>query len=495
MDYFDMITDTLDSMSMDAKDKFMDYLEFADINPTLMSIAEGLYAGFDKDMAAEQAGLKNRAVMMKYVPELREYLIDFCNTKVYLQIERPDNDDVKTYSQIVNRLAFGMQLSCDVNYTAVEKIFLEAKKLADSTDRILLSSYLEYMSIKIPLKKDSKELQDQLKQFLKSAKLAAGYVKLDTMTKSLNLDVMDGQISKEQQLRHVKKLLSDPIYKDVRIKKNKAFNIKLNKARYLELELSGDYTNMIRLCMDQCEEFSKSPFYYNSWVYQLAITYNGIKRFDLLEQTLSEKLNWKKLTPINEAVAKLLLCKSLMHQGKFEIAQNELDSIDVIIQEGTKLGPYIKQLRAEISYGVRDFSLAKQLILTMPAKITKSKEGYNLSNQLLLILCHYQLDNPKLAITSMRNLKRYCNRTLVNPERKELYRNIGQILPMIIYKKYSLEQILERKQPEIKAIQYYYETIWNPNQFTDVFRFHELLESGFFLKNSAASCSTEGQLA
>ena len=493
MDYFDMISDTLDSMSMDAKDKFMDYLEFADINPTLMSMAEGLYAGFDKDMVAEQAGLKNRAVMMKYVPELREYLMEYCNTSVYLKSVSHFSKKIKNQIRIQNRLTFAKMLRLDGKIKPHDKILTETYKISLEDDHFIYRPLIKSFWLCPTLNSSYPDLLTLLEQVQKENDITLSYLEVNTKYKQLTIQYVSGEINKLQFLGKTDQLLqkvnSTVSTSDIDFHfENLICTIKLKQ---LEVKRLND--EIKKLCTNRLDK-CKDDLTRNTWVYSLAIAYYGDKDFKKADKILTTKLKFSYLHKTNQAIALYLHCRCKLFQNQYQEALEIVSEIPESVRSSTKLGPFIMQMECQIAFGLGDFKKAKELILTMPPQISKVKDRFNLSNQLLLILCHHQLGDQKLAITTMRNLKRYCNRTVSNPQRKELYLNIIKVLPSIIYEKHTMTEILDLRKDEIAAIKDYYEKEWDPNKCIDVFKFHELLTSGFFHKNSAAS-STEGQLA
>ena len=478
MDYFDMISDTLDSMSMDAKDKFMDYLEFADINPTLMSMAEGLYAGFDKDMVAEQAGLKNRAVMMKYVPELREYLIDYCNTKVYLDMEKSDAKGIIANSRTFKLINLAHQQIYLGRSNIREKLLNEARSRSVNRAAFFQVAYIDYIFLcNQGLCNNPKYFKDGINQLFNSTEFALQYIKLENDTTYSHELYFSKSINKETYQLKLEKILKNDFFKLKEVQSNFHFSQKIALVKYRLFELKGDHNAIIQISEEILSSCSKEihPYYYCQWVYYKSIAYLAKKNFAKVVELIQNEFLFDKVSLTNQVITKIILCKAFMHLKNFDVAQQIIEEIPELLANEPVFTPYLQQFLCQIHFQLGDYSACNQLILTMPSSITKDKDGYNLSNQLLSILCHHQLGNNKLAILAMRNLKRYCNRTLASPERKELYRNILQILPLIIYGKSSLDQIVEEKNVEIKAIKEYYETVWDPNFYTDVLKFHELL--------------------
>ena len=104
--------------------------------------------------------------------------------------------------------------------------------------------------------------------------------------------------------------------------------------------------------------------------------------------------------------------------------------------------------------------------------VTKDKDYYNSQVMLLLLINYYELGKQDLLEKQFTNLRRYVDRSMKDPERKELFKHIHVLLRPLLDPDKDPESIITEKAEEFNAVEHYYKEVWNPS-VPDYFHIHQ----------------------
>ena len=104
--------------------------------------------------------------------------------------------------------------------------------------------------------------------------------------------------------------------------------------------------------------------------------------------------------------------------------------------------------------------------------VTKDKDYYNSQVMLLLFINYYELGKQDLLEKQFTNLRRYVDRSMKDPERKELFKHIHVLLRPLLDPDKDPESIITEKAEEFNAVEHYYKEVWNPS-VPDYFHIHQ----------------------